>query len=430
MTILAIVLIFGTLTPNTNHNAFALTHSIHVAYITDFGAGISDGAGPGAGSSILRNAVNGIPILSGGIYTTPAPSSNAVTITDVSVSTVDAGGVGAIAGFDTVMLYMVCDIGSHPGLMTALNSYLTSGLGKVVIFDGDRCSPIAAGSAVYSTFLFPFTSSNPGPGGFAGPITFVETESVPATLTRGVSLGPLPGLNDAIGDSNTFTTFDPNWCDAISGTNGLAVSGIQVGYARTSTNGLVIYNGQDTWFTFGPNAYDKKVFDNILDQPFTPDSLPCGRVATGITLTPHSATNAIGASHTVMATVTDNTGAGLAGITVTFTVTSGPNAGKTGTGVTDASGVATFTYSDTGGGGTDNIQASFNDATGALHKSNIATKLWGTGSIAPVGGIIIPVDMTALFVAGMMTNAFWVLPTVGGIAGAAIALFKVKRKHE
>ena len=46
-----------------------------------------------------------------------------------------------------------------------------------------------------------------------------------------------------------------------------------------------------------------------------------------------------------------------------------------------------------------------------------------------VGGTIIPIDMTALFVAGIFTNAFWVLPTLGGIAGALITLFKIKRKH-
>jgi len=46
-----------------------------------------------------------------------------------------------------------------------------------------------------------------------------------------------------------------------------------------------------------------------------------------------------------------------------------------------------------------------------------------------VGGIIEPIDMTALFVAGAMTNAFWVLPTFGGIAGVAMVLFKVKRKN-
>ena len=39
-----------------------------------------------------------------------------------------------------------------------------------------------------------------------------------------------------------------------------------------------------------------------------------------------------------------------------------------------------------------------------------------------------PIDMTALFVAGIFTNAFWILPTLVGIAGAAMVLFKVKRK--
>lgn len=48
---------------------------------------------------------------------------------------------------------------------------------------------------------------------------------------------------------------------------------------------------------------------------------------------------------------------------------------------------------------------------------------------SPVGGIIVPIDMTTLFVAGAMTNAVWILPTLGGIAGAAITLFKIKRKH-
>ena len=46
-----------------------------------------------------------------------------------------------------------------------------------------------------------------------------------------------------------------------------------------------------------------------------------------------------------------------------------------------------------------------------------------------VGGAIMPIDMTSLFVAGAMTNAFWVLPTLGGIAGATIAIFKIKRRH-
>ena len=47
-----------------------------------------------------------------------------------------------------------------------------------------------------------------------------------------------------------------------------------------------------------------------------------------------------------------------------------------------------------------------------------------------VGGIIEPIDMTSLFIAGIFTNAFWMVPTLGGIAGAIVALFNVKRKRD
>src|SRR5690349_18334736 len=179
-------------------NANALAHSSNVAYVFDFGTGISDTGGPGVGSSILVDAVNGIAISSGGTYTTT--SGTVATITDVPVSTVDSGGLGAISGFDTVILYEVCDIASHPNLISAINTYLANGVGKVVIFDGDRCAPSEAGIPDYSTFLFPFTSSNPGPDGATGSITFVETETSPATLTSGISTGPVT-TTDAVGDS-------------------------------------------------------------------------------------------------------------------------------------------------------------------------------------------------------------------------------------
>ncbi len=93
-----------------------------------------------------------------------------------------------------------------------------------------------------------------------------------------------------------------------------------------------------------------------------------------IVLAPPTATNAVGGSHTVTATVTDF-GTPAAGVTVTFTVLSGPNAGKTGTAVTDNNGQASFTYTDTGGAGTDRIQAS--DAT---DNSNVVTKMWKLGT--------------------------------------------------
>jgi len=51
------------------------------------------------------------------------------------------------------------------------------------------------------------------------------------------------------------------------------------------------------------------------------------------------------------------------------------------------------------------------------------------GPVNPVGGTIIPVDMTSLFVAGVFTNAFWILPVLGAIVAASV-FFKTKRKVE
>jgi hypothetical protein len=114
---------------------------------------------------------------------------------------------------------------------------------------------------------------------------------------------------------------------------------------------------------------------------------------TGITLEPLTANNPVGGSHTVTATVTDSNGNPKSGITVTFAVTAGPNAGKTGTGVTNALGQATFTYADTGGAGTDTIVASFTDSSNVVHTSNTVDKIWGTTHGVPEFGT--PATMVA-----------------------------------
>jgi hypothetical protein len=109
-------------------------------------------------------------------------------------------------------------------------------------------------------------------------------------------------------------------------------------------------------------------------------------VISNIHLTPETATNPTGTSHTVTATVTTNVpspGTPVAGTTVTFTVVSGPNAGTTGTATTDSSGVATFTYLGSGGVGTDFIQATFVDSNGKTETSNTAQKTWTTPTAPP-----------------------------------------------
>ncbi|HEU4741253.1 MAG TPA: Ig-like domain-containing protein [Meiothermus sp.] len=99
-------------------------------------------------------------------------------------------------------------------------------------------------------------------------------------------------------------------------------------------------------------------------------------VGEGIVLSPQSATNPVGTTHTITATLQDSNGNPIANRTVTFQVISGPNSGANGTAATDASGKASFTYTGSGGPGTDQIQASFQNNQGQTITSNTVTKTW------------------------------------------------------
>lgn len=102
-----------------------------------------------------------------------------------------------------------------------------------------------------------------------------------------------------------------------------------------------------------------------------------------ISLSPATATNEVGTSHTVIAHVEEN-GTPIVGTLVTFTVTSGPHTGTTGTAVTDASGNASFAYTGTTPG-VDTIQASYVDSSGVTKTSSLVTKEWTkpADSVAP-----------------------------------------------
>lgn len=96
-----------------------------------------------------------------------------------------------------------------------------------------------------------------------------------------------------------------------------------------------------------------------------------------ITLSPLSEINMIGSSHTVTATIKDESLVPAPNIVVSFEVISGPHAGENGTDTTDSNGQATFTYTGTLEG-TDMISASFVDFYGRTITSSPATKTWET----------------------------------------------------
>jgi Bacterial Ig-like domain (group 1) len=94
-----------------------------------------------------------------------------------------------------------------------------------------------------------------------------------------------------------------------------------------------------------------------------------------IKLEPLTATSVIGTNHTVTATLEDGLARPLVGRTVTFVVNSGPNAGKTGTGITDGTGKASYTYLGNLVG-TDVIGSSFMSTNAGVTNSNTVQKIW------------------------------------------------------
>ncbi len=290
--------------------------------------------------------------------------------------------------FDTAVLNvastaMACSAGTLTAAQKADLVAFVGGGKKLIIFDSE-CPPVD-----YSWMPFPFNTSNPGALGQPGVLTIVEEN----TLSSNNSLDPhfinagfLGPNTDAVGDMNVMTTFDPNWCIDMSGTNAIGVTGPVHTYAKTGTDvGLFIYNGLDQdfqGFSIG-EANLRKIWVQELQQPFNPSNLPCGVTVVGITLAPPSDSNMVGEDHTVTATLTDLLGNPQPGILVNFNVISGPNAGAAGSDTTDASGQASFTYTGTGGTGIDEIQACFTNQAGQVICSQIVTKEW----IAPKGSI-------------------------------------------
>jgi large repetitive protein len=121
--------------------------------------------------------------------------------------------------------------------------------------------------------------------------------------------------------------------------------------------------------------------DQELAQPFDPSGLQGTITVTGINLTPGSASDTVGGTHTVTTTITDQLGNPQPNIHVTFAVTAGPNVGVVGVtsplnGNTNPSGQVTFTYTSNGVAGTDTIIAQFTNAANQVITSQPVTETW------------------------------------------------------
>jgi hypothetical protein len=342
-------------------------------------------ADPHAGMSHNVAVIGSLYVANGGTFptTTSGPTG---AFTDFVFTVIPAASVTAanLANYDTV-LYNVAT--NWNGLIltaqaqTDLVNWVATGK-KLIIYDSE-CP-----AQNYSWLPYPFTTNNPGAMGAIGSSVIVEDNKLSnssASNSHYINHTLLDTQTDAVGDMNVMTTYNANWCLDMAGTNYNHVYGPVHCYAHYGTPGhmgLIIYNGLDTDYMSSSTVPTSasgagniaKLWLQELQQPFNPDDLPCNNTVVGINLSPATATNLVGQTHTVTATLRDQGQNPAPGITVTFTVT-GKNP-ATATAVTNASGIATYTYTGNGGIGQDSIVASFVNGSGITITSQTVTKCW------------------------------------------------------
>lgn len=292
-------------------------------------------------------------------------------------------------GYDTVALVGICDINSflsHNQFRSRIENFVSNG-GKLIIWDSE-CR-----GTDYSQFVFPFITSNPGQMGSTGVLADLEENTLSSKNTLSdnyINVSYISDQTTAVGDANVLVTQDPNWCIDMTAENYYGVKGPVHTYAQYG-KGLIIYDGFDKTDLYANQTIGtadgvqnlgkiwmlelKQAWNPVPKDPETGNFvLPCLVPVVGIQLSPESATVPINKYHTLTATVVDQTWNPVSGVTVTFTVKSGPHVGTGGTGITNSSGIATFSYKGIRAG-VDSIEASAT-VNGSAVKSKTVKNEW------------------------------------------------------
>ena len=203
---------------------------------------------------------------------------------------------------------------------------------------------------------------------------FIVTWNV---FTGGSSLDFITlSVDDSLGNT-AFSTPDIGDVGALDGTaTSVVITGgmLQVGMTYT---GRVLFVKRTTTDTNSiPGALGLAGFFTQTEFPI----ITLAGAGAICSLTPPLATNDVGATHTVTATVTTN-GIPAVGVTVNFDVISGPNVGASSNNVTDGGGQASFSYSSITTG-TDTIQAS--GTISSMSFTCTATEVWLLPNVPPV----------------------------------------------
>jgi len=68
--------------------------------------------------------------------------------------------------------------------------------------------------------------------------------------------------------------------------------------------------------------------------------------------------------------------------------------------------------------------------TGIEQEPMVQATAMATVILIMVGGEFLPIDSTALLLAGFQTSAIWILPAVAGLAGTGYYLIRFRAKQE
>lgn len=193
------------------------------------------------------------------------------SFTSVETSTLPS----VIAGYDTVVLLQICDIGTYladASWRDALHNWINAG-GKLVIYDSDACGSITLD---YSNFIFPFTTNNPCQcGSSQGTLEIVEDNTLGSSASSSsyyIDVLSTQQNTDAVGDASVMLTQDSHWKGHMRAENVLGAQGFTHTYAEHGS-GLIIYNGLDSDYV-SSDAGLQKLWELELKQQWDPSDLP------------------------------------------------------------------------------------------------------------------------------------------------------------
>jgi hypothetical protein len=317
------------------------------------------------------------------------PDGGTFSFTDVDPDDIADGSIAdPLTAYDTVMLlstnFDFASSWADTDFSTRITNFVAGG-GKLIIYVSETYYYPDA----FADFIVPFTMENPGQTGSSGG-TLVNLEddtlsssnaaadTYPNGLQSYIDLPAIVSQTDAVGDLTVMTNpVDPAWYIDMTGINVYEQGGPAHAYAFYG-DGLIIYNGLDIDDAGSSEEPNNSNGDHAIQMVWWRElcgqDLGPGQSVSGLTLTPATATNPVGTTHTVTALVKDSINNPVPGVLVTFDILSGPSASVTGTATTGANGEATFSWSSSSDG-VDTIQASMASDIGAPITTT-ATKTW------------------------------------------------------